>query len=126
MSGLYERIGGEEALAKAVDIFYDRILADDHISGFFDSVDMDRQKRKQRQFLMMAMGGPPRYTGKNMKDGHAHLVERGLDDSHVDSVAGHLSATLDSLGVDPDDRDMVMEKVEGLRDDVLGRRPVTR
>ena len=38
---LYERIGGEAAVNAAVDIFYRKVLADDRISHFFETVDMD-------------------------------------------------------------------------------------
>ena len=35
MSTLYERLGGEAAVDKAVDLFYERVLKDDRINGFF-------------------------------------------------------------------------------------------
>lgn len=78
---VYERIGGEPAVDAAVDIFYRKVLVDDRISRFFDDVDMDRQIAKQKAFLTMAFGGPVAYTGQDMRNGHAHLVRRGLNDS---------------------------------------------
>ena len=70
----------------AVDVFYRKVLTDDRVSHFFDDVDMDRQIAKQKAFLTMVFGGPVAYTGKDMRTGHAHLIERGLNDSHVDAV----------------------------------------
>ena len=118
---LYDRIGGKEALDAAVEIFYTKVLADDRIKHFFDGVDMARQKGKQKAFLAFAFGGPVKYTGKDMRQGHAHLVERGLNDSHFDAVAENLAETLKELNVPQDMIDEVMTIAGSTRDDVLGR-----
>ena len=57
-TSLYERIGGEAAVDAAVDVFYRKVLSDPRIAEFFDSVDMDRQRAKQKAFLTYAFGGP--------------------------------------------------------------------
>jgi len=96
---VYERIGGEAAVNAAVDVFYRKVLADDRINKFFEGVDMEKQAGKQKAFLTMALGGPNNYTGEDMRKGHAHLVEQGLNDSHFDAVMENLGATLTELGV---------------------------
>ncbi|MGD8641342.1 MAG: group 1 truncated hemoglobin [Gammaproteobacteria bacterium] len=114
-------MGGEPAVDAAVDIFYRKVLADDRINQFFDGIDMDRQAAKQKAFLTFAFGGPNNYSGKDMRDGHAHLVERGLNDSHFDAVMENLGATLKELNV-PDE--LIAEAAaiaESTRSDVLGR-----
>jgi len=63
---VYEKIGGAPAVDAAVDIFYRKVLADDRISEFFDSVDMEGQHQKQKAFLTMAFGGPNEYSGKDI------------------------------------------------------------
>jgi len=118
---VYDRIGGEAAMDAAVDLFYRKVLADARINEFFDGVDMERQAAKQKAFLTMALGGPHNYTGKDMRAGHAHLVARGLNDSHFDAVMENLGATLNELGV-PDE--LIAEAAaiaESTRNDVLGR-----
>ena len=94
---VYEEIGGEAAMAAAVDVFYRKVLQDDRIKHFFEGVDMDKQAAKQKAFLTMALGGPHNYTGEDMRKGHAHLVAKGLNDSHFDAVMEHLGATLTEL-----------------------------
>jgi hemoglobin len=121
MSSLFERLGGAPALDAAVDLFYGKVLADPRISMFFDSVDMKRQANKQKAFLALVTGGPTRYTGKHMRDGHAHLVARGLNDSHVDAVIEDLAATLREIGVNETDIAEVGAAPNSVRDDVLGR-----
>lgn len=118
---LYDRIGGDAAVNAAVDIFYRKVLADDRINDFFDGVDMDQQAAKQKAFLTFAFGGPNNYSGKDMRDGHAHLVQRGLNDTHFDAVMENLGATLKELNV-PDE--LIAEAAaiaESTRNDVLGR-----
>lgn len=118
---LFERIGGEAAVDAAVDIFYRKVLADHRINKFFEGVDMDKQAAKQKAFLTLALGGPNKYTGKDMREGHAHLVKRGLNDSHFDAVMENLGATLKELNV-PDE--LIAEAAaiaESTRNDVLGK-----
>lgn len=120
-STLFEQLGGAAAVDAAVDIFYRKVLNDDRINRFFDGVDMDKQAAKQKAFLTMAFGGPHNYTGLDMRRGHAHLVERGLDDSHVDAVIDNLGATLRELNVPENLIAQVAAIAESTRDDVLNR-----
>jgi hemoglobin len=120
-SSLYEQIGGEPAMSAAVEVFYRKVLSDDRISHFFEDVDMERQAAKQKAFLTMVCGGPSAYSGKDMRKGHAHLVKRGLDDTHFNAVAEHLAATLLELGVAKPLVEQVLAIAEGARADVLNR-----
>ena len=121
MATLYERIGGQAAVDKAVEVFYRKVLADDRINEFFDGVDMEAQINKQKGFLTMVFGGPNNYTGKDMREGHKHLVARGLNDSHVDAVIELLGGTLKELGVADADIQEVAGIANSVRDDVLNR-----
>lgn len=118
---LFAKIGGEGAVDAAVDIFYRKVLSDDRISRFFDGVDMEKQAAKQKAFLTMAFGGPHNYTGLDMRRGHAHLVARGLNDSHFDAVIEDLAATLRELKVPENLIGQVAAIAESTRNDVLGR-----
>jgi len=121
MASLYERLGGANAVNAAVDIFYRKVLADNRICKFFDGVDMDKQIAKQKAFLTMAFGGPNKYTGQDMRQGHKHLVASGLNDSHVDAVIENLGSTLKELGVPAADIAEVAKIAESVRNDVLNR-----
>ena len=118
---VYDQIGGAGAVDAAVDLFYRKVLDDDHVSRFFDDVDMEEQRSKQRAFLSMVFGGPDEYTGKDLRTAHAPLVERGLNESHFNAVAGHLQSTLEELDVPGNLIEQVMEVAAGTIDDVLDR-----
>ena len=121
MSSLYEQLGGQPAIDSAVEIFYRKMLSDDRVAPFFDAVDMDGQMAKQAAFLTMVLGGPHEYTGKDMREGLQHLLEKGLNDTHVDIVVEHLGATLGELGVGDDQIAEVAGIANSVRDDVLNR-----
>ncbi len=123
MSSLYDTLGGRPAIDAAVEIFYRKMLSDDRVSRFFEGVDMEKQMAKQAGFLTMVTGGPNSYTGKDMREGHKHLVAQGLNDSHVDIVVEHLGATLKQLGVSDEQIQQVADLANSVRDDVLNREP---
>ncbi len=116
---LFDRVGGDAALEAAVDLFYKKILADDSVRDFFEGVDMDAQRAKQRSFIKFALGAAPEYTGKSLAEAHASLVDKGLNDAHFDAVAGHLQDTLKELEVSADLVEEVISIVAGTREDVL-------
>lgn len=118
MSTLYERLGGEAAVDKAVDLFYERVLKDDRINGFFENLDMVAQANKQKKFLTMVFGGPHNYTGKDMRAGHAHLA---LTEEHFNAVIENLAATLKDMGATAADIDEVAAIANSTKDDVLNR-----
>lgn len=117
---LFEQIGGHPAVEAAVDIFYRKVLSDDRISRFFDDIDMDRQRAKQKAFLAMAFGAPNHYSGQDMRTAHARLVAMGLNDSHFDAVVELLGATLTELSVGQEQIQQVAAIAESTRKDVLG------
>ena len=119
---LYDELGGEASINVAVDNFYRKVLADDHISRFFEDVDMEEQASKQKAFLTMAFGGPNNYTGKDMREGHKKLVEeQGLDGTHFDRVVQLLGETLSELGVPDATIQKVAAVAETTRKDVLNQ-----
>ena len=118
---IYQQLGGKKAIDAAVEIFYDKVMADESINHFFVGTDWERQKGKQKAFLAKAFGGAVKYTGKNLQDAHAHLVAKGLNQDHFDAVIGHLEATLIELKVPKDLRDAALEIAKGTQNDVLGK-----
>lgn len=115
-SSLFERIGGMPAVNAAVDIFYTKVLADERINHFFEHTNMASQSGKQKAFLAYAFGAPMNYTGKSMREAHAHMK---LTEDHFNAVAGHLVATLQELGVGQDLIDEVVAIAVSTKDDVL-------
>jgi hemoglobin len=96
-TSLFQSIGGAPAIAAAVEIFYERVLADPAVAPAFAGIPLARLKHHQRAFLTRALGGPAYYAGRDMRAAHAGLA---ITDEHFDRVAQHLTDTLTGLGVD--------------------------
>lgn len=113
---LYERLGGEDAIAAVVEEFYERVLADDQLAPYFEGTDMAAQRAHQTQFLSAVAGGPVEYSGESMREAHAHLE---IDHEDFMAVAGHLQASLEAFDVPGEEVDEVVTAVAGLEDEVV-------
>jgi hemoglobin len=114
---IFERIGGEASVDAAVELFYEKVLADEALAPFFDGVNVKAQRRQQKAFLTAALGGPGNYRGRDMKAAHSRL---DIEEKHFGLVAGHLVATLGELGVSSDLIDEIVAVVAPLKDDIVG------
>jgi hemoglobin len=76
---LYERLGGVYPIAVVVDEFIDRLLVNDvlnanpAIAAARSRVPAPGLKHHVTTLVCKATGGPCTYTGRTMKDSHAHL-----------------------------------------------------
>lgn len=114
-AGIYDTIGGADAVASAVDQFYERVLADPDLIDYFVDVDIRRLKAHQRSFIAAAIGGAELYRGRSMREAHAGLQVQ-LD--HFDKVVAHLVDTLSSLGVPEEVIRQIGAKLTPLRDEI--------
>eukprot|EP00543_Licmophora_paradoxa_P019095 CAMPEP_0202473912 /NCGR_PEP_ID=MMETSP1360-20130828/92100_1 /ASSEMBLY_ACC=CAM_ASM_000848 /TAXON_ID=515479 /ORGANISM="Licmophora paradoxa, Strain CCMP2313" /LENGTH=413 /DNA_ID=CAMNT_0049100997 /DNA_START=106 /DNA_END=1347 /DNA_ORIENTATION=- len=114
---LLSKIGGPAALEAAVDIFYEKLVADETLEDFFEGVDMSKLKAHQRKFLTLALTEIPKDVDvpKMMSDSHGRLFKMGLNAKHFDSVAGHLVQTLKGLQVKASLIDEIVAVVAPLR-----------
>jgi hemoglobin len=115
---LFDRLGGAAAVDAAVDIFYGKVLADPRISHFFATVNMGRQRAKQKAFLTVAFGGPNNYTGLDMRRAHARMK---LTEEHFNAVVENLGNTLKELNVPDALIGEVAAIATSVKDEVLDR-----
>lgn len=116
---LYERLGGYDALAAAVDDLIPR-LHDDPILGAYWKGQNTHTKKRSRQllldFLVQALGGPAAYTGLDMRAAHdgLHISERDWS-----VMEGHFLAVLDKFGVQGAEREEFLAAAAGLKGDIV-------
>ena len=60
---LYERLGGEAAVAALIEELYVGALADPLFTPFFEKIDLQRLKAHQFAFISHALRGPHPYSG---------------------------------------------------------------
>jgi hemoglobin len=100
------------AIRRAVEIFYEKLLADPALVGMWKDANMPRLKAHQRAFLLQALGGPALYSGREMKTAHAGL---GISDEQYSRTLAHLVDSLREVGVAKDVVERATVDVQGLR-----------
>ncbi|OIJ15535.1 group 1 truncated hemoglobin [Anaerobacillus arseniciselenatis] len=114
---LYEKLGGEEAIAKVVDYFYSElVLKDPTVQHFFENTDMEKQRQHQTKFISFALGGPNQYSGTSMAKAHEGM---NIQPEHFNAIAKHLGNALAHFGVQERDIEQALAKVASLKDDIL-------
>jgi truncated hemoglobin YjbI/predicted pyridoxine 5'-phosphate oxidase superfamily flavin-nucleotide-binding protein len=112
---LYDRIGGDQAMDIAVDLFHRKLLEDDLVGRFFDDVDIAAQRLEQKSFLAMAFGGPYQYSGVDLRKLH----EMGLEAQHFDRISAILKETLEELKIGASEIEDVLQVIETTRETIL-------
>jgi hemoglobin len=116
MASVYDEIGGADSVAAAVQLFYEKVLADPSLAAYFEGTDLSRLKRHQRAFIAAALGGSELYAGRSMADAHAGLA---ITSDAFDQVVSHLAQTLSELGVQPETIGAIASKLAPLKPDIV-------
>lgn len=116
----YEQIGGADGIARLVDLFYSRVLADPGLKRFFKGVEMAKLRRMQVEMFSAALGGPQRYSGRPLIQAHRHL-NIGLQD--YQRFTRHLFDTLDEagFGLSEQERYEVVGRLNILTNEIMSR-----
>jgi hemoglobin len=113
---LYDRVGGESAIAAAVDDLYRRVLADPTLAPFFRDARMETVKLHQRVFLAHVLGGPGQVS--TVEIGRAH-ARHAIEQRHFYAVSDHMLDAFYSLGVDEDTIGEVISLLAPLARDIV-------
>jgi hemoglobin len=74
---LYAWAGGQEAFERLINAFYDRVEADDVLSGFFPGGVHEEHRRHVTAWWCEVFGGPDTYT--TSLGGYEHMLSKHLD-----------------------------------------------
>lgn len=116
---LYETIGGSHTVQAAVQLFYEKVLADKSLRPFFEAVGMDHLRSRQSMFVSMLLGGKVVYTGKKIHAAHEQPRKMGLNEAHFDLFLKYFRESLEEVGVLPETLDRIMKLLRASRIDVL-------
>lgn len=116
---LYQRFGGYDAIAAAMDELLSRLQSDPQLKDYWKGASNDNQ-RKARQlivdFMVEAAGGPAFYSGRDMKKSHDGMH---ISNSDWNVFMRHSEATLDHLGVGEKEKVDVLAFFTSLRNDIV-------
>ena len=79
---------------------------------------MEKQARRQKEFLSAAFGGPTAWAGKDMRKAHSDLH---LTEAHFNAVAENLVSTLQDFKIKQELIDQVVAIAMSVKNDVLNR-----
>ena len=91
---LYDRVGGDIAIAMLVDRFYDRVLRDTELEPYFRHVPMEKLREMQLEFFSAALDGPAHYSGRPIEQVHKG---KGITTRQLTRFMHHLLATIQFL-----------------------------
>ncbi|CAM3939758.1 group I truncated hemoglobin [Roseateles saccharophilus] len=93
---LYRELGGQEAIRRFTDDFYDRMLKDARIAHFFDGINAAYLKGALADYFCVSAGGPCDYDGVSMHNAHAGL---GITKGDFDALVEDLQQAMDAAGL---------------------------
>lgn len=105
---LYDRLGGQEKLAKIIFDMYKLVVADPELAPFFKDVPIERVSRMNTEFIASALDGPIQYSGSDLIAAHRG---RGIARQDFSKFVGHLATALEQHGVSPEDVDAVLGRL---------------
>jgi hemoglobin len=118
---LFERLGGSAGIERIVDEVASRHLDNPVIRArflpFLEQPDkLNELKRHLARFLELGSGGPPRYSGRDMKSAH-----RGMNISAAEYMAAldDIVASLTSVGIDEQTRSDVLALAWSLKGEIM-------
>jgi hemoglobin len=114
---LFERVGGEQAIAELINEFYDRVLTDPELMPFFKDTAVDKLRRMQREFFSAALDGPITYTGRPLS--HVHHG-RGITKHHLARYVDHLIDTLRSRDITDQDVNDIISRISTYAGEITG------
>jgi hemoglobin len=107
-ASLYERVGGEVALALLVDRFYSRVLKDPELEPHFRNVPMEKLQAMQVELFASALGGPNRYSGRPLAEVHRGM---GISRPLIGRFLRHLLATIEFLHPNAEEVRQIYERI---------------
>ena len=118
---LYDRLGGNQAIAAVVDEFVARVAADARINSFFSKTASDPERLKTFKNHLVnqiceASGGPCKHTGKDMKSAHMGMGVSGAD---FNALVEDLVMALDKFEVGKTEKDQLLGALGPMKGDIV-------
>jgi hemoglobin len=122
---LYERLGGLKGITMVSDDFINRLVANKTLNQN-PAINAGRKsspppylKFQVSQLVCEVSGGPCKYTGKSMKDAHAHL---NISEKEWEIMAAEFKKSLNKFKVPVAEQKELLEIVEKTKADIVVRK----
>lgn len=122
---LYDRLGGLKGITVVVDDFIDHLVVNKQLNKN-PAINAGRKsspapylKFQVSQLVCEVSGGPCKYTGKAMKESHAHL---NISEKEWDVMAGEFKKSLDKYKVPAGEQQELFDIVGKTKADIVTRK----
>src|SRR5215813_5603597 len=123
---LFERLGGVYSIATVVDDFIERLLVNDTLNAN-PAINEARARvpKAGLKFHVTALvcgvtGGPCKYSGRSMKDAHAHL---NINEAQWQAMVTDFRKTLDKFRVPSKEQEELIAIVGSTKKDIVKAPP---
>lgn len=122
---LYDRLGGVYPISMVVDTFIDLLLVNDvlnanpAIKAARERVPAAGLKFHVTTLVCQQTGGPCKYTGRGMKESHAHL---NISEAEWQVMLADFRRTLNNYGVPAKEQGELVAIVESTKKDIVVRK----
>ena len=114
---LYERLGGNDGIAKIVDDAVDAHLNNPIVKTRFENAtDIQRTKRLAHEFFCAGSGGPEPYTGRDMRAIHTGM---NISEQEYIEVMDDIIGALEKNGIGEETKKDVVAILYSLKDDII-------
>ncbi|MBI2803328.1 MAG: group 1 truncated hemoglobin [Gammaproteobacteria bacterium] len=113
---LYERLGGESAMAEIAAATVDTLAASPDGRRTMDRVNLPRLKKKIAQQFCALTAGPCRYTGDDMKLAHAGLK---ISEREFNAIVEILRDVLNRRGVAEREKNELLQLLAPMQRDIV-------
>ena len=121
---LFEKYGGVPTIRKIVKDFYDIILNNPRIKGYFEGVNTPQLIEHQINFICFLMGRPAKVLPESvLKQAHSG---RRIPEAVFNEVAGILQSVLEHNGVEAQDVAAIIAIVAGHKSSIVELPSFTR
>lgn len=116
MTTLYDKYGGFATVSKLIQAFYEKVAESEQLAPYFSGVNTQQLIDHQTKFFSDILGGPVKYTGKELKIVHASM---GITEAAFSEATDLLEETLEDMGVEEKDIEAILAIVGGVKADIV-------
>jgi hemoglobin len=113
---VFDRLGPDGVRALVQD-FYAAVRADPMLAPYFAATDMEHLVSMQHEYLTVALGGAPKWTGRSLQEVHA---SRGITERAYARFMEVFEEALARAGLTAHEIDRVTERMAVASGDILG------
>ena len=114
---LYQRLGGEEGIARLVDDAVAAHLANPLVKTRYENIkDLDHAKQMAREFICAGSGGPQAYTGRDMLTTHKGM---NISEQEFLAVTDDIIGAMNKNGIEEDAKKDVLAILYSLKGDII-------